>query len=314
MKRLKYIKGMALFIVFICLLYIGICYTTWVVRDKSLGNIWVKLREQKRDSIDVIFLGTSHQFCSIDVDLLYEEYGINGFMLATSGQTMPMTYYAAKEAIRMQHPSVIVFEALYCHHDFRTLTDGMTHSFFDGMPYGAVKKEAVEDLIEDESQRIYYYLDLGYFHNRWKDLKEPDFHCTMNSSRGNYHFEETNPGSVVPVLETDEKREIPEGTLYYLDLLIKLCQENNIRLIMYVAPFGVLNEGDDPASVYEMQKSFHWIQDYVEPMGIPFYNLFEHVEELNLDYGADYMDAQHFNFRGQEKFTRFMVENGYFDF
>lgn len=312
MNKYKPLKYTVILIAFLCLLWVGLSYVTWVVRDKSLTNVWEIFRHQKKNSVDVVFLGTSHQFCSINADILAEEYGIDGFMLATSGQTMPMSYYAAMEAIKLQHPKKIVFEVLYCCHDFRTLTDGMTHAFFDGMPFGTVKKQAVEDLIPEED-RIYYYLDLGYFHNRWKELEKEDFVVDLNSKRGTYHFEEVNPAFPYDVVDREERIPIPENTLEYLDKLMALCDREKVELVFYIAPFGKLHEEDDINSVYDLMRKINWIEQYTTEKGYSFHNLFYEKDEIGLDNSSDFMDGQHFNCYGQEKFTRYMAEKGYFD-
>jgi hypothetical protein len=284
---------------------------SYVLREKEGTNIQDNFKQLERDSVDMVFIGSSHQFCTINPDLLYEEYGINSFMLATSAQTIPMSYYAAMEAIELQHPKAIVLEALYCTNDFQTVTPEMSHTFFDGMPRCEARKLAIEDLIEPEEQ-IYYYLNLGRYHTRWKDLTEKDFMSNLDSPRGGYYSEETKYNWQIPVISKDEKEPMPEEMLKYLDMLVELCKENQVELIMYVAPFNSMY--DDEATredLFRRQRIFNWLEDYTKEKGLRYYNLFYEIPEMNLDGMTDYMDSQHFNCYGQEKVTRYMVEKGY---
>ena len=146
-------------LLFFFLLFTILERTDYVLRNKENTDVHDNFAALERDSVDTIFVGTSHQFCSINTDLLYNEYGINSFMLATSGQTIPMTYYAVMEAIIFQHPETIIMEVLYCANDFRTINTAMSHIYFDGMPYSMAKREAIKDLIPEEEQ-IYYHLNL----------------------------------------------------------------------------------------------------------------------------------------------------------
>ena len=300
-----------LFLLFWAVLIPAVLRISYVLREKEGTNIQDNFKQLERDSVDMVFIGSSHQFCTINPDLLYEEYGINSFMLATSAQTIPMSYYAAMEAIELQHPKAIVLEALYCSNDFRTVSPEMSHTFFDGMPRCEARKLAIEDLIEPEEQ-IYYYLNLGRYHTRWKDLTEKDFMSNLDSPRGGYYSEETKYNWQIPVISKDEKEPMPEEMLKYLDMLVELCKENQVELIMYVAPFNSMY--DDEATredLFRRQRIFNWLEDYTKEKGLRYYNLFYEIPEMNLDGMTDYMDSQHFNCYGQEKVTRYMVEKGY---
>ncbi|MBR6664546.1 MAG: hypothetical protein IKL22_02380 [Lachnospiraceae bacterium] len=300
-----------LFLLFWAVLIPAVLRISYVLREKEGTNIQDNFKQLERDSVDVVFIGSSHQFCTINPDLLYEEYGINSFMLATSAQTIPMSYYAAMEAIELQHPKAIVLEALYCTNDFRTVTPEMSHTFFDGMPRCEAGKLAIEDLIEPEEQ-IYYYLNLGRYHTRWKDLTEKDFMSNLDSPRGGFYSEETKYNWQIPVISKDEKEPMPEEMLKYLDMLVELCKENKVELIMYVAPFNSLyDEENTREDLFRRQRIFNWLEDYTEEKGLRYYNLFYEIPEMNLDGMTDYKDSQHFNCYGQAKVTRYMVEKGY---
>ncbi len=302
-----------LFLLFWAALIPAVLRISYVLREKDGTNIHDNFKQLERDSVDMVFIGTSHQFCTIDPDLLYEEYGINSFMLATSAQTIPMSYYAAMEAIEFQHPKAIVLEVLYCTNDFRTVSPEMSHTFFDGMPWSEAKKQAIEDLIEPE-ERIYYYLNLGRYHTRWKDLGEEDFHSNLTSPRGRYYSEEISYNWQIPVISREEKEPMPQEMLKYFEMIVELCEENQVELILYVAPFNALYDDDSMREdLYRRQRIFNWIEEYADTKNLRYYNLFYEMMDIGLDGTVDYMDSQHFNCYGQEKVTRYMAENGYLD-
>ena len=314
MKYRSIIKNILLSIVFLALLGSLISKLMHICREKSDNWRQDNFAQLPEDSIDMVFIGTSHQFCSINPDLLYEEYGINSFMLATSAQTVPMSYYAAMEAIELQHPDVIVFEMLYCTNDFRTVSPEMSHTFFDGMPMCHAKREAINDLI-DENQRIYYYLNFGRYHSRWKNLTEEDFQSGPTSPRGNYFSNTVIPNWSIPVIPQEEKEEMPEEMFRYLEKIVELCDQNNVKLIWYVAPFNSQsNDSQSRIKLFERQKIFNWIGDYAAGQGIPYYNLFYEIDQIGFDLERDFMDPQHLNCYGQEKLTRYMADMGYFNY
>lgn len=302
----------------VCLLILTalLLRTAYVVRDKQYTSVQDNFRQLTKDSVDVVFIGQSHCFCSIDPNLLADEYGIESFMLATSAQTVPMSYYAAKEAIEFQHPKKIVMEVAYCANDFRTVEDGMTHAFFDGMPNGKAKKEAIKDLI-DKEDRIYYYLNFGMYHTRWKDLTEDDYKSNLTMKRGEYYSEDVFPNWDYPVVAADEKKNMPEEMERYMDLLVELCKEENVELILFCAPFGIQDDFDDRREdLKERQRIFNYIEDYAKEKNVRYYNLFNELDsiyEYGLNDETDWKDSQHLNASGQKKLTRYMAEKGYFD-
>ena len=314
MKKTKVIKNIILTAVFLILSTFFFSRIMYVCREKSDNWRQDNFARLSKDSIDVIFIGTSHQFCSINTDLLYDEYGINGFMLATSAQTIPMSYYAAMDAIEFNHPDANVFEVLYCTNDFRTVTPEMSHTFFDGMPLCRAKIEAITDLIEEE-QRVYYYLNFGRYHNRWKDLTEEDFQSDLTSPRGTYFNDKITPNWNIPVISREEKEEMPEEMFRYLNMIVELCRENNVKMIWYVAPFNSMS--DDDASrmdLFRRQRIFNQMEDYAAEQGIPYYNLFYEIDRIGFDLNKDFMDSQHLNCYGQEKLSRYMADMGYFNY
>ena len=170
----KKIINTILFLSFLAGLFVILFRADFVLRQKEYAGAQYMFANLEPDTVDVVFIGNSHQFCSINTEILYYEYGIDSFMLASSAQTVPMSYYAAMEAIELQHPDMIVFEVSYCANDFRTVSDEMSHCFFDGMPNCEAKGLAIQDLIDKEDW-INYYIPLGLYHSRWKELEEDDY-------------------------------------------------------------------------------------------------------------------------------------------
>lgn len=310
-KVIGIVKNFILFLLFLAGLFLLIFRFAKVLRDKENPPVQYNFAELERDSVDTVFIGTSHQFCSINPEILYEDYGIDSFMLATSAQTVPMSYYAAMEAIELQHPKTIIMEMLYCTNDFRTVTPGMSHAFFDGMPNCEAKHLAIKDLVEEEG--IYYYLNLGRYHDRWRELTEADFQNDMTMPRGGYVNETITYNWEIPVIDRSEKEDMPEEMRKYVDMLIALCKKENVRLIWYVAPFNSMyNDEDTKTDLFRRQRIFNSIEDLAAENNIPYYNLFYELDAIGLSGDTDFMDSQHLNCYGQEKLTRYMAERGYF--
>ncbi len=311
---MKKIKNVLLFLAFIAGLLLILNYTNFVLRQKEYSGVQDKFAALEEDSIDMIFIGNSHQFCSISPEILYDEYDIESFMLATSAQTVPMSYYAAMEAIELQHPEVIVFEVSYCSQDFRTVTEEMSHCFFDGMPRCQAREEGIKDLIEKEN-RIYYYLNLGIYHNRWKELTAADYSIEHVSDRGGVYYEDVFSNWEISVVEKTETEAMPAEMERYLDMMVELCKENDVKLILYVAPFNTMwGTEEELPTLYRHQRVYNYIGEYAKENELEFYNLFYEIDKMELNYATDWKDSQHLNCVGQSKLTRYMIESGYLTF
>lgn len=309
MKRV--IRAVLLSIVFIGLCVCVYSYTAYIFRDKSILDMQDNFTALERDSVDVIFVGNSHQYCTINPDILAEEYGIESFMMAISMQTIPMSYYAIMEAIEYQHPGTIVLEAGYCANSLFVLEPHMMHAFIDGMPFSDVKFKAIHDLIEPED-RVFHYFDIGYYHDRWKVLQKKDFEPERLSPRGTLSYDVTEVIPEITVVDRSQKEVMLPEIKEYLDKIILLCKEQGVELIVYIAPYNAKNE--EPESLqtfYYEQRVFNWLEDYFGEQQITYYNLFHELDEIGVDYSKDFMDYHHFNATGQDKLTRFMVEKGY---
>ncbi|MCR5311236.1 MAG: hypothetical protein K6E32_07485 [Lachnospiraceae bacterium] len=310
---MKKVRFALLFIAFNLILVFLLTRIDHVFKNKSVSGAQELFAKWNPEHADIVFIGNSHNFCTVSTDLLYDEYGIESFMLSTSAQTIPMSYYAAMEAIELKHPDKIVLEISYVPHEHLIIGSGMDHCFFDDMPRCKARKLALEDLI-DEEERIYYILPLGYYHSRWRELHKEDYEDADLSYRGtftNNRMEDSLDN--IPVAPEGEELPIPEITEEYLLKIFDLCKETGTELILYVAPFGS-NESNKYSEdiLLNAQRNFNYVCRIAKEQGIRAYNLFYELDNLELVFGTDWMDRQHLNLFGQEKVTRYMADRGYF--
>ena len=88
-----------------------------------------------------------------------------------------------------------------------------------------------------------------------------------------------------------------------------------MELVLYTAPFNVLYEADEETQrMARRQRMFNYIGEYAKENDLRYYNLFYELPQLALSGEEDWMDRQHLNCFGQEKLTRYMVQNGYLDY
>ena len=65
---------------------------------------------EKKNDIDVLVVGSSNSFCTIDPLVLYEEYGIAAYDFGSSSQPLNLSLLYLKEAFKRQNPRVVALE------------------------------------------------------------------------------------------------------------------------------------------------------------------------------------------------------------
>ena len=63
-----------------------------------------------KNSIDLLFIGSSHSYCTFNSRLFDHYLKCNSLNLGTNSQTFPATYSAILEILKKQTPKVIVIE------------------------------------------------------------------------------------------------------------------------------------------------------------------------------------------------------------
>lgn len=66
--------------------------------------------QMEKDSVDVLFLGSSCAAAGLNPQEFYDSYGIRSYNLGCEGQSLLTSYYWLEEALRFQSPKVVVLE------------------------------------------------------------------------------------------------------------------------------------------------------------------------------------------------------------
>ena len=272
--------------------------------------------EQPENSTDVIFLGTSHCYNSFSPELLYKEYGINSYNLGSSMQSTALSYYWLKEALRYQNPSIVVFEVYnMIPYGYSKPEDVMWNSrepqirqAVDYMKWSSVKLECVKELCRrDKTMNLdSFVFPIIRYHDRWEELREEDYNLRyldglrihkgyklVTEQVGNVEYKALNLDNSVIIEETDFL--ITE----YVDAIVELCVENDIKLIFVRTPYVGASETE-----------YLQIREYARQNNIDYYDL--NVEEIytkiGYDISTDNFDTSHANFSGAAKITSFIGE------
>ncbi len=276
--------------------------------------------EQERQSIDVLFLGTSHCYNAFSPNYLYAVSGINSYNLGSSMQSMIITYYWLKEACRFQKPDTVVVEVYnvfayqgYSSEDDITWnsTEPQIRQALDFMRWSDNKLNIVKKVSEKNDGLLSYFFPIIRYHDRWEELKKEDYNSEcidaikkekgfkkVYLSVGNIDYE---PFEVTEdkIPEDDFEINVNEKSLEYLEHIMNFCKEKKIRLILVRTP---------ELTATKDQNIF--IKNLANANDVKYYDFNEKelYEGIKYDICKDNFDGGHANYSGAKKITEYLAE------
>ena len=231
-------KKIGLCIIFIVII-IGIyCIITPIFKEKSVEGLSEEYKTFGKDKFETIFVGSSVMLNAVYPLELYKQYGMASFNLGCGAQRMSSSYYIVKQAIREQHPKLIVLDVYLAGigKDYPQEPAGFTHYVTDALHYPE-KLEMINDVLP-VNRRLDYIYEMGAYHERWENITKDDFEKIPSGRKGTYgakvHYYSSPFESFGDV--TSEKKELPKETEKYLRKIIELCQENHTEILLTLMP------------------------------------------------------------------------------
>lgn len=261
--------------------------------------------------VEVLFLGSSHSYCSVIPAKLWEDYGIAGYSLAISGQDLAASYYWLKEALKTQKPKVVCLEmygAMF--HGYGVVGNLYRNTL--PYPISVDYLQMVRALIDEESGSIQteegfvsnedrgsFMAKWSIIHTRYKELQRQDFTGPDTSYIG-FNIQADSLMSQ-PVNWASDGQKLYEGNETmpmeeeeWLRKIIELTKEKGVNLCLYLAPTSVSAKN---------QMRANYVEELARGEGIPFLNFIDLRNEIGIDTQQDFWDWGHLNYSGAEKVT-----------
>ena len=257
---------------------------------------------QPKNSIDVVFMGSSHIHCGINTALLWEENGIAAYDYSAAEQPLWMTYYYLKEICKNQDPKLVVLDlyspgTFYDDYQYTYMTDNL-----NGVKLSLNKLQMIKDSCEP-SEIFNYFPSFVTYHQRYLELGKEDFEYLFASKKERASFKGFTPYFRTEVHEKNDYS--PEETLpltekseEYLYKIMDYCSENGIGLFIIVTPY----KSDNNATLI-----YNYVEKIALERGILFENGNDYYETIGLNFETDLNDDSHLNYRGSIKYTRHLA-------
>lgn len=266
--------------------------------------------EMEPDSVDVLVLGSSVAMNNVIPQQLYDDYGIRSYNLCSEQQNVLVSYYWLKEALRYQHPKLVVFEPYYLqdlHPEYPVNSSTrLTMIPLLAMKWSPVKLEAVKDVcrLDPDQKGLDYFFTNNLYHQRWKELTVSDFIFDKSFAPQLFGWA---PGKQAPggiqgrFHRSDEITDYPmrQDMVEYLGRMAALCKENGVRLVMVKFPEPKTETAAIDYAYRQLAKEYE----------LDFYNFGEDVlyDRLGADPATDYVE-NHGNLSGNQKNSALLGE------
>lgn len=259
--------------------------------------------ELPEDSVDVLFLGSSHAYCGFNTGVLWREHGIPSFVLAGSQQPMWNSYHCLLEALKTQKPKLVVLEGYMTYIDTPYRDDSMVIRNTFGMKMSKNRIEAIKASAPKENW-LGFFLAYTQYHTRYNDLKMEDVLPYQGKSwykdwKGTTLKDNVQEFGIPDILNVTQCDPLQERTEEYYRKIMELCREANIPLLVAVAPY---------VTTPEKQARFNRAAEIAEEYGVPFVDYNRKYKEFGMDFAKDMADEGHLNAAGGAKFTAALAE------
>ncbi len=308
-KRIQVFVELSVFIIgFVLLLHVF----TNIVSPKYLFNteysspeteMWEGFDELQKNSLDFLFVGSSHFYNGVNPVVIYEKTGYTSYTMTCSGADMPTAYFLTNYALRTQKPQVVFLDVYAFFYD-SFYNEAIFTKCVDGMKYSKAKMEAIKDWQEIDptistAYRVFPILD---YHNRWEELTEYDFtYKEMKDSWMGFapcfHYETVTHDSFMTGI--DYELPVSDTMLLYFSKMVQLCNENGIQLILVEMPCEMWDAHlNDTVGIL------------AEQYGVSFwdFNLPGVYDTLDLDLDKCFRDPNHLNMYGGTLFSYKLAE------
>ena len=299
-----------------------------VVMRKQDNRYYIleKELEENNEVYEVQIYGSCHAYTSFNPMLLIEKHDVTCYNLANAGETFPATYLRMLNRFKKDSPKIAVVEiwGVNPYETYISVQDNLGSYLpynIERLPLTMEKIEVINDfdtldllaenfaLAKYKDRLLDYSItgaDLNYSYELLKSTYDPEgdywLYEEMDLRFENNGFKPYITGNVDGYEEMQAKIEYGEAMavepdiMKYVEKIIELCEEYEVKPIFYRAPYR--------STANELRK-VNYLKKYFAEKQIPFFDL---EEEIPFEYATDFHDYEHLSETGAQKATEFLCE------
>ena len=256
---------------------------------------------QEEDTVDVLTIGTSLAYAGINTNVLWKEYGIAAYNLCSAEQPFWVSYYTLKEALKTQHPKLILLDAKPAIYTRDYSKRGRTILSTFGIRDLRNRIDAILACVETPGDAKSYILGLPEVHSNYKKLEAKDFVFPPDNGgrgdswKGYIESDVIEKHEKPSVVWNNTRRNMNEREEEYARKIFALAQEENIPMLL----IGLPNPDYANDHMY-----YNTLWQIASEYGIERVNYNDPSIRFGLRYSSDFADWQHLNVKGSVTFSR----------
>lgn len=272
----------------------------------------VGLKEEKKDSIDVVYIGGSAAFVYWEPLKAYNDCGFTSYDLATNTIQAENILAYVKYAQQYQKPDLYVIGARAFQYYSENGNESGLRLTSDSLDVGMNKFSLIHEYLQNHKldvDPLSLYLELTKYHTNYEALSNATaWHLIDNTEKCDYkgcliqskwcYLQEPQD------FKTDQRADLLENDEKVLQKLLNYFDENDLNALFVVCPYSITKE---------QYAKYNTIKDIVTSHGYQFLNANDYYREMNLDFSVDFYNINHVNAIGAEKYTvffeKYILEN-----
>lgn len=279
----------------------------------------------KRNSMDMVVIGTSVTFSSYIPMEIWEEYGISSCNYSTNVMFENSIKYGIRDVMKTQHPQLILVDIapflMESYPDHPGWDDDWRNQFIsynvDSRKISIDRIKLVWEINEaiggDLYSFFYYLFDINRYHSsvpvvdgyRWKNSTND------NADRGYFYMprmegediDDKNLLFADANKKYDTEGKLSDISIMYLNELIKevkdISDKKNVDIAFYCAPIFFVDED----TICKKES----VSQILSENDMLFYDLTS--ESVNMNFYEDFWGHDHFDYLGAHKVTEIMYNN-----
>lgn len=291
---------------------------------------WQELYNQPKNSIDLLFVGSSHGGMTFVPEIFDKELNISSFNMGNGGQTLVSSYFVLKEILETQQPKVVILEMYHTTLMGDTNFVGIANNIFhmrsnkvkaDFFIKGTNVRNKIEFVLPPHSYNdsfirktigvISKKID-GFLFGMDNSLSKAKVKVVAKKDKKTTYFYKgyCMSDNIADIREFkslfDEDYEYPvhKKQLKYLYKIINLCRDKKNSLFFVTAPLPPLSfDKDYVYEIYENQ-----IYNYINQIALD--NKIEYIDYNMVNkakknfINQDFSDSHHLNYSGAQKVSK----------
>ena len=264
------------------------------------GSLTRDYYESPKDH-ELIVLGDCEVYSAVNPNVLFENHGIKAFNRANAQQTILQSYYLLKETLNYETPKYVMLSvgALRT----KEKNEAYNRLLLDDMKWSKEKVELIKATRTDGETYLSYVFKLLRYHSRIVQLTKEDivrlpFNNGMVTHSGFIINKNVVPLENLPTKRVLNDYSFDETNIEYLDKIVKLCEDNNIKLIL----FKSISEYPYWYTQYD-----DYLTIYAQKNNLDYYNFNKDIKKIGINYNTDTYDGgMHLNLDGANKFSKYL--------